>query len=143
VTKDELIEAVDLIYAMWNKDLPTLPDQQKNMYRAWSRLILDCPKNDILQAADRLALTHPYLPTPGTIRAEYNRIQPGSSPSPSQAWNQYTQIRDAINSGNQSPIQPHPKLAATIRQTGLNLHTNDDRKHFTQTYNDTTVEETP
>lgn len=136
MTKQELAETVELIYAMWNKELPHDPERLKTVYRAWGRLLLDHPQDDILNAAERLATRHEYLPTPGTIKTEYQRLQPGAPPTPTEAWNQYTRLRDTINAGTHNPTvaEIHPRLAKTINAVGYNLHTNDDRRHFTNTY---------
>lgn len=138
MTKEELTEVVEIVYAMWNKELPNLPDSQKNIYRAWHRLLADAPKDGILQAADRLAIREQYLPAPGMLKAEYLRTLPDTAPTPAQAWNQYIRIRDAVNAGTtQHDVAIHPRLQAVIQQVGLTLHTNDDRRHFTETYNAT------
>lgn len=135
MNKEELAEVVEIVYAMWNKELPNLPDSKKNIYRAWNRVLNDMPKDGILEAADRLAVREQFLPPPGMIKAEYLRCQPDAPPSAAQAWNEYCRIRDAINSGTATAdMDTHPRLRATIQQTGLNLHTNDDRRHFTETY---------
>lgn len=137
MNKEELTETVEIIYAMWNKELPNLPDNQKNVYRAWHRILADTPKDEILKAADRLATREQYLPTPGMIKAEYLRTLPDAPPTAAQAWNQYTHIRDTVNAGTIEPTNIHPKLQTIIQQVGLNLHTNADRLHFTETYNAT------
>jgi hypothetical protein len=142
MTKEELVETVELVYAIWNKDMPQNADSLKTLYKAWARVLLDAPKDGILEAADRLALINQYLPTPGTLKQEWLRTEPGAAPTPTQAWNQYCAIRDAVNAGTHTPHQVHPRLQAAINQCGLSLHTNDDRRHFTQTYNETTVAET-
>ena len=136
MNKQELADTVELIYAMWNKELPNDPDRLKTVYRAWDRILSDCPQNGVLTAAERLALSEPYLPTPGTIKAEYLRTQPGAAPTPAEAWNQYIRLRDSVNAGTHDPTVAdiHPRLAKTIAAVGYNLSTNDDRRHFTTTY---------
>ena len=139
MTKEELVETVNLIHAMWNKEPPTDPDRLKTLYRAWSRLLLNCPQEGILTAAETLAHHEQYLPPPGMIRAEYERTQPGAAPTPAQAWNQYVALRDAVNTGTHNPTTTtiHPRLQKTITQVGYSLSTNDDRRHFTATYQTT------
>jgi len=139
MNKTELAEIVELIYAMWNKELPTNVEAKTMTYRAWNTVIGDLPKTEILEAAKRLTARETYLPTAGLVRTEHRRMTT-KEPTPAQAWNQYTAIRDAVNSGTTQYQPPHPRLQKTIQQVGLNLHTNDDRRHFTETYN--TVEET-
>lgn len=139
MNKKELAEAVELIYAMWNKEIPTNIDARTMTYRAWNTILGDLPYDEIIEAAKRLTTKETYLPTAGTIRTEHRRTTT-QEPTPAQAWNQYTSIRDAINSGTTQYQPPHPRLQKTIQQVGLNLHTNDDRRHFTETYNTT---ETP
>ena len=138
MTKNELISVVDTVYAMWNRELPLDPEL---LYNAWGRILKDCPKDGVLDAVDRLALTEAFMPPVGMIKAEYQRLLPNATPTASQAWNEYCRLRDAVNSGTHDTVTDlHPRLQATIRQVGLNLHTNDDRRHFTETYN--TVKET-
>ena len=138
MTKEELTEVVEIIYAMWNKELPNLPDSQKNIYRAWHRILADTPKDAILQAADRLAIREQFLPPPGMIKAEYLRHLPDAPPTAAQAWNEYIRIRDSVNAGTMDTgTTIHPRLQAVIQQVGLSLHTNDDRRHFTETYSAT------
>lgn len=136
MTKEELVETVNLIHAMWNKEPTSDPDRLKTLYRAWSRLLLDCPQDGILTAAETLARHEQYLPPPGMIRAEWERRQPDAAPTPAQAWNQYVALRDAVNAGTFDPTAAniHPRLQKTIAQVGYSLSTNDDRRHFTATY---------
>ena len=63
MNKEELTEVVEIVYAMWNKELPSLPDAQKNVYRAWHRVLADTPKDGILEAADRLATIEKFIVT--------------------------------------------------------------------------------
>ncbi|MBM3913698.1 MAG: hypothetical protein FJ351_04565 [Sphingomonadales bacterium] len=139
MNKQELTETVELIYAMWNKELPVNIEAKKMTYRAWNIIIGDLPQTEVIEASKRLTSKETYLPTAGLIRTEHRRMTI-KEPTAAQAWNQYTHIRDAINSGTTQYEPPHPRLQKTIQQVGLNLHTNDDRRHFTETYN--TVEET-
>ena len=132
MTKEELISTVEIVYAMWNKDIPHNPS---TLYEAWGRILKDCPKDGILKAAERLSLTETFLPTPGVLKANYLQSLPDAPPTAAQAWNEYCRIRDQVNSGTHMMQNIHPRLQSTIQQVGLNLHTNDDRRHFTETYN--------
>lgn len=134
MTKEELITTVEIVYAMWNKEVPHNPS---TLYEAWGRILKDCPKDSILKAAEKLSLTETFLPTPGNLKATYMRTLPDAPPTAAQAWNEYCHIRDQVNSGTHTTNNIHPRLQATIKQVGLNLSTNDDRRHFTETYNTT------
>ena len=131
MTKEELVSTVEIVYAMWNKEVPHNPS---TLYEAWGRILKDCPKDGILKAAEKLSLTETFLPTPGNLKSTYMRTLPDAPPTAAQAWNEYCRIRDQVNSGTHTMNNIHPRLQATIRQVGLNLSTNDDRRHFTETY---------
>lgn len=135
MTKDELSNTVETIYAMWNKELPNTVDAKKKVYEAWWRLLKDIEQEQALQAADRLALRETFLPTPGTIKTEHLRTT--GTLTAAEAWNEYLKVKDAINNGTWDSTQIPPRLKTTIYKVGLNLHTNDDRRHFTETYNTT------
>lgn len=136
MTKEELVETVNLVHAMWNKDLGNDGEKATLVYRAWGRLLKDCPQDGILQAAERLNMREEYLPTPGALKSEYQRTVRGAAPTPAQAWNQYVALRDAVNAGTHNPTVAdiHPRLRKTIAAVGYSLSTNDDRRHFTATY---------
>ena len=137
MTKEELTQVVETVYAMWNKELPYSDSARLTVYNAWALILHDDPKDQIIKAATRLAHHETFMPSPGMIRAEYLKTLPDAPPTASQAWNMYTRIRDAVNSGAvDTTTRIHPRLQATIQQVGLNLHTNDDRRHFTETYLD-------
>lgn len=128
--KTELVDLVDLAYGMWNKSLPMVKDDRSTLYLAWFGLLEDSNYEDVLKVIKKLAKTHVFLPTPGIILTLLD-----GAPSAAQAWNQYCQLRDSMHNGTAEPGDCHPRLQATIRQTGLNLVTNADRAHFIDTYN--------
>lgn len=134
--KKQLAEVVEVVYAMWNKELPVGIEARKSTYRAWHILLSEYEEQDIIDAAKRLAQREQFLPTPGMLVTEHRQFTT-KEPTPHQAWSHYTQIRDAVNSGTTQYTPPHSKLQKTIQQVGLNLHTNDDRKHFIEIYTTT------
>jgi hypothetical protein len=131
--KKQLAEVVEIVYGMWNKELPVNIESRKLTFRAWQLLLGDLEEQDIIDAAKRLAQKEHFLPTPGMLVTEHRRFTT-KEPTPHQAWSHYTHIRDAVNSGTTQYSPPHPRLQKTIQQVGLNLHTNDDRKHFIEIY---------
>lgn len=136
MTKEELVETVNLVHAMWNRDVGNDGNRATLLYRAWGRVLKDCPQDEILRAADRLNVREEYLPTPGALKREYLGSLPDAAPSAAQAWNQYVALRDAVNAGTHDPTVAdiHPQLRKTITAVGYTLSTNDDRRHFTATY---------
>lgn len=132
MTKQELAEIVDTIYALWNQEPPA---NNKTLYEAWWTMLKDLPANTVRQAATQLATLDHYMPRPGTLRRHtitLTGITP--PPTPIEAWNTLQQLTEATNNGTYQPQQLHPALQATIQKTGTRLHTNGDRDQFTKTY---------
>jgi hypothetical protein len=141
MNKTEAIEVVNQTYATWNQALPASPDERKSIYTAWWTLIADLEPAHCTQAIIHLALTETFLPKPGHLRKTvYNLTNPDAPPTPSQAWNQYHNLCQQMNSGNYTPQNIHPALAETIRQVGTELTTGADRNHFTETYTQHTAQ---
>lgn len=133
MNKNELTDIVGTAYGMWNKELPMLQEDREAVYRGWWSLLAPYDVATVAETLQKLSRTHQYLPSVGII---VNHLI--GDPTPAEAWNTYTRLRDSINNGTASPdTDIHPRLQATIKKVGMNLHTNDDRKHFTETYNGT------
>ena len=135
-SKADTTKLVDLVYTLWNKELPNDPDQKKLVYRAWHLVLQDCPYDQLELILVKLNRTERFLPTPSMIHEEWQQTQPDAEPTATQAWNLYCHIRDTVNSGTAQPDTQIPvKLQQVIRIVGLNLTTGADRDHFKQTYN--------
>lgn len=132
MTKTELAEIVDTVYALWNQEPPT---NNKTTYEAWWTMLKDLPAETTKQALTQLATLDGYMPRPGTLRRHTITLT-GTTPPPTpiEAWNHLQQLNEATNNGTYQPATIHPALQATIQKTGTRLHTNGDREQFIKTY---------
>lgn len=136
MNKQECVQVTETIHAMWNKTLPDNQSSRLATLRAWFMVLEDAPADGILKAASKLAEKEQFFPPVGIIKQHYINALPGADPIPAEAWNIYCRIRDKYNAGTITPNENiSEKLTRTIHQVGLNLHTNQDRQHFTETYN--------
>jgi len=140
MTKEELVELVDRVYASWNQQIPQL--QQKAVYDAWWRILKDLPAEDCHTALDQLIYHDSYMPRPGALYQQtIKNITDNHPPTPLEAWHQLRQLTEQTNNGTYQSANTHPLVLQTIQQLGgtqaLNLHTNGDRDHFITTYNQT------
>lgn len=138
LTKNELVELVDRVYATWNQVVPQ--SSAKVIYEAWWRLLSDLSLEDCHQAVDSLAIADNYMPRPGALRklvtcqnSEYS--QP---PSPQEAWATIQRLGEASAKGEYLQVSLHACVSEAIRLLGgtsaLALHTNGDRNSFTELY---------
>jgi len=133
VTKEELVGVVNRAYALWNQQVPVA--SQKEVYEAWWSMLWDIGLGDAMGALTVLSALDSYMPRPGGLR---KRVIDSSGveqpPSPFEAWNLLRSATDQINAGTFQPVVLHPAVRETIRQTGTNLHTNNDREQFIKLY---------
>ena len=137
MTKEELVELVDRVYASWNQQIPQL--QQKAVYDAWWRILKDLESEACHTALDQLIYHDSYMPRPGALYQQtIKNITNNHPPTPLEAWHQLRQMSEQTNNGTHTPTQTHPLVLKTIQQLGgpkaLTLHTNGDREHFITTY---------
>ena len=137
MTKEELVELVDRVYASWNQQIPAL--QQKAVYDAWWRILKDLEGEACHTALDQLIYHDSYMPRPGALYQQtIKNITDNHPPTPLEAWHQLRQMSEQTNNGTQQPTNTHPLVLQTIQQLGggraLTLHTNGDREHFITTY---------
>lgn len=138
MTKQELCDIVDRIYASWNQQIPAT--QQKAIYNAWWRILQHCNPDDIHTTIDHMVITETYMPKPGQIWTHnLQQTNTYNPPTPQQAWQQLRQAAHAAHTGTHNPNNTiHPDTQHIIQQLGTttayNLHTNNDREHFTTLY---------
>ena len=137
MTKEELVELVDRVYASWNQQISAL--QQKSVYDAWWRILKELECDDCHTALDQLIKQDGYMPRPGALYQQtLKHITGDHPPTPLEAWHQLRQMSEQTNNGTHQPTNTHPLVLQTIQQLGgtkaLNLHTNGDREHFITTY---------
>lgn len=139
MTKNELVELVDRVYASWNQVVPQ--SSAKVIYEAWWRLLSDLQLEECHQVVDSLAISDSYMPRPGAIRREtlcrYNSA--GRAPSAQEAWATLQKVAAAAARGEYIQVSLHECLSEAITLLGgtpaLALHTNGDRNSFTEVYN--------
>ena len=138
MTKTELKQLVDRIYASWNQIVPA--SNSRTVYEAWFRVLEDLTVVDVEEAIDYLVIQDRYMPRPGTVRRLVieKLVQLEPAPAALEAWQQMRSIAESINSGavERSPL--HPCLQQALSRLGgvksLNLHTNGDRDAFVEIY---------
>lgn len=138
MTKNELVEIVDRIYATWNQVVPQ--SSAKSIYDAWWRVIGDLTLEECHQAVDSLAVSDIYMPRPGTLRktCTFQNNQYGQAPSPPEAWATLQKLGVASARGEVIQESLHECVSKAISLLGgtsaLGLHTNGDRNSFTELY---------
>ena len=138
MTKGELVELVDRVWATWNVDVNM--NARKASYEAWFRVLKDLDIEPCHEALDDLAVEdRPWQPRPGTLRKKVidNGDPNGAVPTAFEAWTQYRSKVVAAASGAEA-IPLHPLVRATVDKLGTSsehaLHTNGDRDMFMKTY---------
>jgi hypothetical protein len=138
LTKEELVEVVNRIYASWNQTVPAA--NSRTVYNAWWRVLGDLTVVDVDQAVDTLIIDDSYMPRPGAVRRlVIERLtQAPPPPAPLEAWQQLRAMSESAHNGSFAPTDLHPCFAAALRKLGgpaaLGLHTNGDRDAFCQIY---------
>lgn len=136
MTKTELVDLVNFVYALWNQEPPVT--NQKTVYDTWWQMMHDLPVKEANQAARNLSALDGYMPRPGTLRRHtLNLTGVHLPPTPIEAWNQAKHLAETIVNGTYTPADMHPAIHTTIRKTGTQLTTNGDREQFIQTYKQT------
>jgi hypothetical protein len=138
MTKAELVELVDRVWATWNVDISM--NAKKASYEAWFRVLKDLDIEPCQEALDDLAVEdRPWQPRPGTLRKKVidNGDPYGAVPTAFEAWTQYRSKVIAAASGAEA-VPLHPLVRATVDKLGTSsehaLHTNGDREMFLKTY---------
>ena len=143
MTKTELIELVDRVYASWNQVVPH--SSAKEIYGAWYRLLSDLELEDCHQAVDVLAIADNYMPRPGALRKAVLKAQYTSSgdtypPSSQEAWATLQAAAVSASNGSYTPLCLHACVSEALALLGgtaafSSLQTNGDRNSFTEVYN--------
>lgn len=145
MTKSELCELVERVYASWNNQVPA--NQQKDVYNAWWLILKNLTKEACDEAITQLVIQDSYMPRPGSIYRQAIRIQHNwNPPTPLIAWEQLRTMAEAANTGTWHPdTQIHPEVKTVARKLGgtkaYTLHTNGDRDLFIQTYQQHLIEQ--
>lgn len=142
MTKNELVELVDRVYASWNQIVPH--SSAKVIYEAWWRLLSDLEVEDCHLSLDSLAIDDSYMPRPGALRKHVVRhssqySQDGPPLLPQEAWAVVQKMGAAAARGEYIHMPIHSCLQKSLALLGgtsaLGLHTNGDRNSFIEVYN--------
>ena len=139
MTKEELVELVDQVYATYRAELPNKEGDLTTTLNAWYELLHDLDLQDAKRAFRKMAVTREFMPRPGEIRKvtidTTTKVPPFDDPI--IAWGKWITLSQEVNSGRPPSIEVSDALAATIHamgQSAYNLHTNSDRAVFSQAY---------
>lgn len=138
LTKEELKELVDRVYASWNQQVPA--STAKTVYNAWWRILHDLTVVETNDAIDVLVIEDSYMPRPGSIRRLVIAARGGfDAPlAPLEAWQQFRSMAEAANSGQYRELEIHPVLRGCVTALGgtssFGMHTNGDRTMFLEAY---------
>lgn len=138
MTKQELCELVERVYASWNQQVPA--STQKDIYNAWWRILQHLDHEVCNRAVDILVIQDSYMPRPGAVyREAVKTIHGWNPPTELEAWEQFRRMADAAHTGNNintSEISPEVREVVSSLGGGraYNLHTNGDRELFLNAY---------
>jgi hypothetical protein len=139
MTKEELVELVDQVYATYRAELPNKDGDLTTTLNAWYELLHDLDLQDAKRAFRKMAVTREFMPRPGEIRKvtidTTTKVPPFDDPI--IAWGKWITLSQEVNSGMPPSIEVSAALAGTIKamgQSAYNLHTNSDRAVFSQAY---------
>ena len=137
MTKEDLKEIVDQIYAAYNQ---TLYEKDKvPTYRAWYGLLEDLDKDAVWAAFLDLAVYEKFMPRPGDVRRATIDAQTKIPPHLDgySAWGIFMTIQRDANFGTQTEIPRPEALQKTLERLGASaydMHTNGDREVFLRVY---------
>lgn len=139
MTRRELVELVEQVFATYNQNLPTEESKQKAVYTAWYELLHDLEYSDTRRTFVQMAVHRQFMPRPGELRkATINackKIQ--SFEDPLSAWGIWLGVIKDFHSGVRTEIQVSEPLRRTVKSLGeaaYGLHTNSDREAFMKAY---------
>lgn len=137
MTKHELIEIVNQIYAAYNQ---TLYEQDKKpTYSAWYALLEDLEYDAVWNAFINLAVYEKFMPRPGDVRRATIDAQTKVPPHLDgySAWGIFVTLQKNAHYGTQTEIPVPEALLKTLERLGsavYEMHTNGDREVFLRTY---------
>lgn len=139
MTRRELVQLVDQVFATYNAPLPQEEAKLKTLYTAWYELLHDLEYQETKATFLQLAINATYMPRPGDIRRSTINRRTKSSPfeEPLVAWGKWMTVTREVNSGMPASVAISDALRATIRELGdvaYGMHTNSDREAFCRTY---------
>lgn len=143
MTKEELVEIVDQIYAAYNK---VLYEQDKQAtYRSWYAILEDLDKDTTWNAFVNLAVYAKFMPGPGEVRRAAIDAQTEIPPHLDgySAWGIYMTLQRDAHFGTQTEIQVPEALKKTLEKLGAaayDMHTNGDREAFLRVYDSVVTE---
>lgn len=139
MTKDELVELVDQVYATYRTEMPHGEAEVKATLNAWYEMLHDLEASDVKRIFRNLAVVDEFLPRPGKLRRltidATTKIPPFDDPI--TAWGKWLTLTQEVNSGMPPSIPASEVMTLTVKalgQAAYNLHTNADRNVFCAMY---------
>jgi hypothetical protein len=139
MTKEEIVDLVELAYASFRVEFPEEDSKQAAVWRAWYELLGDVEYSEAKKALMVFAVSGPFMPKPGEIRrsAINTRIGITQFDAPYVAWGKWLTLSREVNSGMPPSMEVSPALSKTVKLLGesaYGMHTNGDREVFCQVY---------
>lgn len=139
MTKKELVNLVDKIYATYNNQLPVDDEGLQAVYSAWWDLLHDLDAEETREAFLSIAVHAEFMPRPGALRRKVidTRIKIPQFDEPIVAWGKWITLSKEVHSGMPPSIPVSDALKLTVQQIGepaYGMHTNADREAFCRTY---------
>ena len=137
MTKDELANLVDLVYAGYNVPLPTV--DKKKVRRAWYDILHDLDYIDAYDAYLDLATFSAFMPRPGDIRRATIDAQTKIPKhlEPYSAWGIFLGMQKDAHNGVGTKVPLPEAVQKTLERLGpsaAGMHTNGDRDVFVAVY---------
>lgn len=145
MTKEELCNLVDQVYATYNKDLPLDGDEIKALYTAWYEVLHDLGYTETKAAFLDMTIWNDFLPRPGNLRRLTIEARPETPKydDPIIAWGKWISLLKDLNAGMAPSVAVSDALRITLEKIGdaaHGMHTNGDREAFCRAYEKTVQE---
>lgn len=141
MTREEMVQVVDLVRANWNM-LNQPRDKQKAMYEAWWRFLENFEFEEVMAVIDDAILADSYPPRIGwVVRTVVDRREGGESPpSETDAWLEVQAVMDSISMGLPPDIEPHPMVKAALKRVRERVGERVTKQAFDEEYRIVLVE---
>ena len=141
MTKEELVEIVDVIQANWNM-MNLSRDQVKALRASWWRYLQDFEKDEVMAAIDDAILADSWAPRIGWVVRYVLDRRMGGSPPPGEedAWLEVEAMMEAVSQGFPADITPHPLVSSALGDLRKRTGNRVTKKAFEEEYRRTVLE---
>lgn len=134
MTKDELVEIVDVVRANWNM-LELSPQKERAMYSTWWRYLRNFDHQEVFAVIDTLIRLDGYRPRIGQVyRMTIDRRTDDAPPSELQAIIEAQALIDASGQGFTSEITPHKYVIDAMNNLRSRVGDRFTEKAFSEEY---------